>query len=114
ASPGFAWVHFDLAAAANTTPGTKYVLEVPSFPANIYWRVDCGSLLSACPSTATDQYPAGTTNRSSQIGSKGDFGFRTYTPAAADLLGSITGPKVARERQAITDAASIMTNVAPS
>ena len=116
ASPGagFSWVHFDLAAAASTAPGTKYVLEVPSIPANIYWRVDCGSLLSACPSTATDLYPAGTTNQQSQIGAKGDFGFRTYTPAAADLTGSVSAPKVTCEGKAITGAAASVSNIASS
>jgi hypothetical protein len=111
---GFSWVHFDLSSAATTTPGTKYVLEVPAFPANIYWRVDCGSLLSACSQTSPDLYPAGTTNRTSQIGSNGDFGFRTYTPAAADLTGSIAGPKVACEGKAISGATASVTNAAAS
>jgi hypothetical protein len=106
-SSGFSWLHLDLPSTANTVAGTKYVLEIPGLIGNIYWRVDCSG-------SCTDKYPAGGTNRASNIGAAADFGFRTYTPASADVKGAIAGPKVACEGKTISGVTASVTNAASS
>ncbi len=94
AQSGIGFVHVDLSALA-TTPGQKYVLEIPTSQQSLKWRADCTG--NPCDPSFPDKYPAGTTNFTKGLGNMGanaDFGFRTYSPLL-DLTGAISSvPRV--------------------
>lgn len=82
---GFQFVRLTLDAALPTTPGTKYVIELPS-SATFQWRASCFAVGGACTTIDPDLYPAGDSSRTPPS----DFGFRTIA-AAPDTGGAPTG-----------------------
>lgn len=100
--PVFDFVHVDFLSEVSTTPGTRYVIEIPTVPSGIAfkWHATCGRVLSVLVSNANlddcsgapDAYPRGETNFSN-IGVR-DFGFRTLPSQTADLVGAVDAPKV--------------------
>jgi hypothetical protein len=78
--PGFAWFRVTLDPVLGTTPGTRYVLELPT-SVGFQWRSKCGFVTGSCTSVDADAYPLGA---STQI-LGADFGFRTIAAPFADV-----------------------------
>jgi hypothetical protein len=59
AVPGTQWVRFDFPGSAALTPGSPYLIEVPSSP-SVQWRSTCPAVLGGCAGTEDpDLYTAG-------------------------------------------------------
>ena len=87
---GFRWVRVTFAPVLGISPGTKYVIEVPTL-VDFEWRAKCGSVAGACTTIDPDGYLPGVSNRAS--GS--DFGFRTIAGPAPGLPIGVADQKLA-------------------
>ncbi|MFN0148281.1 MAG: hypothetical protein ACKVT1_17410 [Dehalococcoidia bacterium] len=79
AGPGYQWFRVTIDPILETTPGTKYVIELPS-SSDFQWLGKCGAVSGSCTSIDPDAYPPGVSTRAGGA----DFGFRT-------IAGSIAG-----------------------
>jgi hypothetical protein len=75
--PGFIWFRVTVDPALATTPGTKYVIELPS-SSDFQWRAKCGEISGSCTSIDPDAYTPGVSTRAGGA----DFGFRTIAGTA--------------------------------
>jgi len=71
-SQGYQWLRVPLAPVLATTPGTMYVIEIPS-SFGFQWRAKCGQVSGSCTSLDLDTYLPGASTRAGGA----DFGFRT-------------------------------------
>ncbi len=70
---GYQWVRVVFDPVVATTPGTKYLIEVPAGGANYQWRGKCGAVAGACTTLDINTYLAGVSNQAGGA----DLSFRT-------------------------------------